>query len=120
MALQSDINPKMIDMIREMTGSAMITMPSSLKDIESPLTAPDIERYMASGISGAKERISLMRLAWDFFGSEFGNRHQQYEKFYGGASFLVKQNMCRNYDFARACKLVDSALAMAATPLPED
>lgn len=120
MALQSDINPKMIDMIREMTGSAMITMPSSLKDIESPLTAPDIERYMASGISGAKERISLMRLAWDFFGSEFGNRHQQYEKFYGGASFLVKQNMCRNYDFARACKLVDSALALAATPLPED
>ena len=28
-----------------------------------------------------------MRLFWDFIGSEFGGRHQQYEKFYGGASF---------------------------------
>ncbi len=34
-----------------------------------------------------------MRLLWDFIGSEFGSRHQQYEKFYGGASFLVKQNV---------------------------
>jgi 4-hydroxyphenylacetate 3-monooxygenase len=25
-----------------------------------------------------------MRVAWDFLGSEFGNRHAQYEKFYGG------------------------------------
>ena len=26
-----------------------------------------------------------MRLIWDFLGSEFGSRHAQYEKFYGGA-----------------------------------
>jgi 4-hydroxyphenylacetate 3-monooxygenase len=69
-------------------------------------------RYMASGISGARERVALMRLAWDFIGSEFGNRHQQYEKFYGGASFLIKQNMYRAYDFSRAKGLVDKALAL--------
>jgi 4-hydroxyphenylacetate 3-monooxygenase len=51
-----------------------------------------------------------MRMAWDFIGSEFGSRHQQYEKFYGGASFLVKQNVYRNFDFAGAAKLVDAAL----------
>jgi len=28
-----------------------------------------------------------MRLLWDFVGSEFGSRHQQYEKFYGGRRF---------------------------------
>jgi 4-hydroxyphenylacetate 3-monooxygenase len=53
-----------------------------------------------------------MRLAWDFIGSEFGSRHQQYEKFYGGASFLVKQNVYRNFDFKRATALVDAALAL--------
>ena len=42
--------------------------------------------------------------------SEFGSRHQQYEKFYGGASFLVKQNVYRNFDFKRATALVDAAL----------
>ncbi|MER2534481.1 MAG: 4-hydroxyphenylacetate 3-hydroxylase C-terminal domain-containing protein, partial [Rhizobiaceae bacterium] len=45
-------------------------------------------------------------------GSEFGNRHHQYEKFYGGASFIVKQNMLRSYDMARATGLVDKALGL--------
>jgi 4-hydroxyphenylacetate 3-monooxygenase len=111
MALHSEINPRMIEIIRELTGSAMITMPSSVKDLESVETGPDIERYMASGVCGARERIALMRLAWDFIGSEFGNRQQQYEKFYGGASFVVKQNMFRSYDADRAKQLVERALA---------
>ncbi|WP_160121270.1 4-hydroxyphenylacetate 3-hydroxylase family protein [Rhodovarius lipocyclicus] len=112
MALQSEMNPRMIDIMREMTGAAMISLPSSVKDLDSPETAADMERYMRSGVSGARDRIALMRLAWDFIGSDFGNRHQQYEKFYGGASHLVKQNMYRNYDFRRATGLVDSALAL--------
>ena len=53
-----------------------------------------------------------MRMAWDFVGTEFGNRSQQYEKFYGGASFVVKQNVYRNYDFKRATAMVDAALAL--------
>jgi 4-hydroxyphenylacetate 3-monooxygenase len=112
MALQSEINPRMIDIVRELTGSAMITMPSSLKDLESSETSADVERYMRSGTSNARDRIALMRMAWDFIGSEFGNRHQQYEKFYGGAAFLVKMNMFRAYDFSRAKGLVDKALAL--------
>jgi 4-hydroxyphenylacetate 3-monooxygenase len=115
MALHSEINPRMIEIIRELTGSAMITMPSSVKDLESVETGPDIERYMASGVCGARERIALMRLAWDFIGSEFGNRQQQYEKFYGGASFVVKQNMFRSYDADRAKQLVERALACSET-----
>ncbi|MGE7472059.1 4-hydroxyphenylacetate 3-hydroxylase family protein [Bosea sp. NPDC003192] len=114
MALQSEINPRMVDIVRELTGSAMITLPSSLKDLDSPETAADMARYMGCATAGARERIALMRMAWDFIGSEFGNRHQQYEKFYGGASFLVKQNMFRNYDFGRAAGLVDKALALSA------
>jgi 4-hydroxyphenylacetate 3-monooxygenase len=39
----------------------------------------------------------------------------QYEKFYGGASFLVKQNVYRNFDFKRAAALVDQALKLPAT-----
>ncbi|VCU69347.1 Anthranilate 3-monooxygenase oxygenase component [Pigmentiphaga humi] len=110
MALQSEMNPRMIDMIRELTGAAMISLPSSLQDLESPETAGDIERYMRSANSDARSRIALMRMAWDFIGTEFGNRSQQYEKFYGGASFLVKQNMYRSYDFARGTAMVDAAL----------
>ena len=43
-------------------------------------------------------------------GTEFGSRHQQYEKFYGGSPSIVKQNVYRNFDFKRATELVDRAL----------
>jgi 4-hydroxyphenylacetate 3-monooxygenase len=112
MALQSQINPHMIDIVRELTGAAMITLPSSSKDFDNPESAVDIERYFVSGQMGARDRVRLMRLAWDFIGTEFGNRHQQYEKFYGGASYLVKTNMYRSYDFKRAGGLVDAALGL--------
>jgi 4-hydroxyphenylacetate 3-monooxygenase len=115
MALQSHINPHMIDIVRELTGAGMITLPSSKKDFENPEEAPDLNRYFASGKMGARERVRLMRLAWDFIGTEFANRHQQYEKFYGGASYLVKTNMYRSYDFARAGAMVDTALALPPT-----
>jgi 4-hydroxyphenylacetate 3-monooxygenase len=110
LALQSEFNGRMLEIIRELAGSAMITLPSSLRDFESADTARDVERYMCSGAADAKSRVALMRLAWDFLGSELGSRHQQYEKFYGGASFLVKQNVYRNFDFKRATALVDAAL----------
>jgi 4-hydroxyphenylacetate 3-monooxygenase len=111
-ALQSELNARMIEIIRELTGAAMITLPSSAHDFDNPEMREDIERYMRSASSEAKERVAVMRMAWDFIGSEFGNRHQQYEKFYGGESFLVKQNVYRNFDFARAKSLVEAALKL--------
>jgi len=114
MALQSKINPRMIDIVRELTGAAMITLPSSTRDFDHPEAARDIERFFRSASTPARERIALMRLAWDFIGTEFGSRHQQYEKFYGGAPFLVKTNLFRHYDFSRASALVDRALRLPA------
>src|SRR5215472_9928057 len=46
MALQSEINPRMVEIVRELTGSAMITLPSSLRDLESSETAADVDRFM--------------------------------------------------------------------------
>jgi 4-hydroxyphenylacetate 3-monooxygenase len=112
MALQSELNGRMLEIIRELAGAAFITLPSSEADFGNPEIAADIERYMRSATSDARTRIALMRLIWDFLGSEFGSRHQQYEKFYGGASFLVKQNVYRNFDFKRATALVDKALSL--------
>jgi len=110
MSLQSQINPKMFDMVRELSGAGMLTVPSSSRDEKNPDFAAEIERYYVSGATDARGRIDLMRLAWDVIGSEFGNRHQQYEKFYGGASHIVKANMYRSFDFDRAGALVDQAL----------
>ena len=90
----------------------MISQPSSVADFGNPEIAPIIERYMRSGTMDARSRTALTRLLWDFIGTEFGSRHQQYEKFYGGAPTLVKQNVYRNFDWKRATALVDAALAL--------
>jgi 4-hydroxyphenylacetate 3-monooxygenase len=112
MALQSEFNGRMLEIIRELAGSAFITLPSSAADFDNPEIAADLERYMRSASTDAKSRVALMRLIWDFLGTEFGSRHAQYEKFYGGASFLVKQNVFRNFDFKRATALVERALKL--------
>lgn len=112
MALQSEINPRLLDTARELAGGSIIMLPSSLKDFESPEIAAQIERYIASPGFPARERVAVLKLAWDLIGTEFAGRHEQYEKFYGGASFLVKQNMARAYDFAAATKMVDRALSL--------
>jgi 4-hydroxyphenylacetate 3-monooxygenase len=112
MARQSEINGRMLEIIRELAGAAMITLPSSVRDFDNPDMAPDIARFMQSASADAQTRVATLRMAWDFLGTEFGNRHAQYEKFYGGASFLVKQNMNRTYDYERATAMVDSALQL--------
>jgi 4-hydroxyphenylacetate 3-monooxygenase len=101
-------------MIREMAGSAFITLPSSEADFANPEIAADLERYMRSGKADAKSRVALMRIVWDFLGSEFGSRHAQYEKFYGGPSFSAKLNLYRYFDWKRAGALVDRALRLPA------
>lgn len=113
MALQSEINPRLLDIARELAGGSIIMLPSSVKDYDNPAIAADLERYIASPGIPSRERVAILKLIWDLIGTEFAGRHEQYEKFYGGASFLVKQNMARTYDFASAKRLVDSALARA-------
>ena len=56
MAMQSEFNGRMLEMVRELAGGAFITLPSSVADLESPETAPDMERYMRSASTGAKEQ----------------------------------------------------------------
>ena len=112
MALQSEINPRLMNTARELAGGSIIMLPSSVNDFDDPEIAADMERYIASPGFKSRLRTAILKLVWDFIGSEFAGRHEQYEKFYGGASFLVKQNMARAYDFAGATKMVDRALSL--------
>lgn len=114
MAMQSEFNGRMLEIIRELVSSSVISQPSSAADFENPEIGPVIERYMRGGSMDAKSRTALSRLLWDFLGTEFGSRHAQYEKFYGGAPSTVKQNVYRNFDFKRATGLVDKALNLPA------
>jgi 4-hydroxyphenylacetate 3-monooxygenase len=53
--------------------------------------ARQFDAYFQTPQGGAVERMKLFKLAWDLVGSEFAGRHLQYEKFYAGASFIVRK-----------------------------
>ena len=68
---------------------------------ESGKAARSISALTTSLKSGwhlpALDRVKLFKLVWDLVGSEFAGRHLQYEKFYAGASFII-----RNYNYREA------------------
>jgi 4-hydroxyphenylacetate 3-monooxygenase len=110
LSLQADLNPKLINLARDLSGAAMIMLPSSRLDYDNPDTARDLERYVASPGYPSKRRVALLKLAWDLIGSEFAGRHQQYEKFYAGPSIGNKIRMYHYYDFAAAKQFAEAAL----------
>ena len=111
MALQSRIYPEILNIIRELAGGGLIQLPSNVRDFESSPAGDDIRRYVQSPDVPAEERVKLLKLAWDAVGSEFAGRHEQYEKFYAGAPFIVKNRFMWNYNFDKGDALVEKALA---------
>jgi len=61
--------------------------------------------------AGGRERVKLLKLLWDTFGSEFGSRHLQYEMFYAGEPGSIQGREFRSFDWASAEALVDHCLA---------
>ena len=103
--------PEVVQAIRQMTGGGGIMMPSAAVDFASPETAGYIEKTQQSPIMNAKDRVKLFKLAWDAIGSEFGSRHIQYEIFYAGAQFAVRNHSFRTYDWEKATGMVDDFMS---------
>lgn len=102
---------KVISTLRELAGGGMIMLPSSVADYGNPEMARLIAKTQQSPAADADERVKFFKLAWDAVGSEFASRHTQYEMFYSGAPFVVKNHSYRTYDWAAATGLLDRMLS---------
>jgi 4-hydroxyphenylacetate 3-monooxygenase len=77
--------PKIKELIENVLASALIYLPSSALDFNSPEIRPYIDQYVrGSNGYNAVDRVKLMKLMWDAIGSEFGGRHELYERNYFG------------------------------------
>jgi 4-hydroxyphenylacetate 3-monooxygenase len=86
--------PRVREIIMQDLGSSLIYLPSSAADLQSPQTRPYLDTYLrGSGGMDAEERIKLMKLVWDSIGSEFGGRHELYERNYSGNHEGVRVEM---------------------------
>ncbi|WP_018685848.1 4-hydroxyphenylacetate 3-hydroxylase family protein [Actinokineospora enzanensis] len=116
MGLQAELYPRVLAILRDLVGGGVLQVPSSVADLTSPVTRPDIDRYVQSPDTPAAERVKLFKLAWDAVGSEFAGRHHQYEMFYAGAPFVVKGYAFRNYGFDGPLAEVEDFLAGYGVP----
>jgi len=86
--------PRVREIIMQDLGSALIYLPSHADDFKSPEIRPYLDRYVrGSGGLAAVERVKLMKLIWDSIGSEFGGRHELYERNYSGNHESVRAEL---------------------------
>jgi 4-hydroxyphenylacetate 3-monooxygenase len=100
-----------IDQLRELCGGGVFQMPASISVMHDDKARADFEMYWQTPQLPALARMKLMKLAWDMVGSEFAGRQQQYEKFYAGASFIVRNHSYRETPWAFFDGIVDTLMA---------
>jgi 4-hydroxyphenylacetate 3-monooxygenase len=77
--------PKVKEIIENTLASALIYLPSSALEFKVPELRPYLDQFVrGSNGYGAVDRVKLMKLLWDAIGSEFGGRHELYERHYFG------------------------------------
>ena len=77
--------PRVKEIIEQDLGSALIYLNSHAVDFKTPKVRSYLDKYVR-GSNGydALQRVKLMKLLWDAVGTEFGGRHELYERNYGG------------------------------------
>ena len=88
--------PRMAEIIQILGSSSLMALPSEA-DFDTALT-PEVERYLATDNSSARDRARLFHLAWDVTCSSFGGRQVLYERFFGGDPVRNSISLSHNYD----------------------
>jgi len=78
--------PRIKELIERHVASGLIYLPSSAADFESEAIRPYLDRFVrGSNGYAALDRVKLLKLLWDAIGTEFGGRHELYERNYAGS-----------------------------------
>ena len=75
--------------VRSLLGATPFSMPADVSVFQNPQTRQTFEQYWGVASAPAQERYKFVKMAWDLLGSDFGARHAQYEKFYGGPPHIM-------------------------------
>lgn len=77
--------PRIREIALQDIASGLIYVNSSAEDFQNPAIRPYLDKYLrGSRGTTSVERVKLMKLLWDAVGSEFGGRHELYERNYAG------------------------------------
>src|SRR5262249_14313620 len=108
--LTQDLYPRIVNTLRELSGGALIMLPSSYRDFGDPQLKKIIDVTQRAAKMNPEEKVKFLKAAWDAVGSEFGSRHTQYEMFYAGARFVTTGHSFRTFDWDGATDLVNKLM----------
>ena len=86
---------KICSRVRELMGGSVLQMPADVTVLDDPETRAIFEQNWATPTWSATDKMKLFKLAWDLLGSDFAGRHAQYERFYMGPAFVVREHVGR-------------------------
>jgi 4-hydroxyphenylacetate 3-monooxygenase len=77
--------PRVKEIIESDVASGLIYLNSHSMDFKTPEIRPYLDKYVrgSNGID-AVDRVKIMKALWDAVGTEFGGRHELYERNYSG------------------------------------
>jgi aromatic ring hydroxylase len=83
--------PRVKEIAEQTISSGLIYLNSHARDFKSPELRPYLDKYLR-GSNGydAIERVKLLKLLWDAIGTEFGGRHELYERNYAGNYEMIR------------------------------
>ena len=107
---------ELADTVKELLSAGPFQLPADASVFEDDDLKNAFEANFDAPGAPALLRFKFVKMAWDLLGSEFGARHTQYERFYGGPPFMNDMYSFWNapWDERRAC--VDRILADMELP----
>jgi 4-hydroxyphenylacetate 3-monooxygenase len=109
--------PKIKEIIENQVAGAMIVQPSHAVDWKNEELRPLLDQfYRGSNGYEAVDKIKTIKLLWDAIGSEFGGRHELYERTYSGSHELTRLEA---YFMAKENGTVDSMKGFAEQCMSE-
>ena len=101
--------PAVKSIFENVLGGAPLVAPSGREDLLNPELRPLIDRYYRGTGMDALERIKLFKLIWDAIGTEFGGRHELYERNYAGNHEQIRIDAL---NFARRTGALDQCIQL--------
>lgn len=99
--------PRLREILQQILAGGLMYQPASVDVFNSPIRG-DIEKFFRGADVSAEEKIKIFKIAADIAVSDFGSRHELYERYYAGDPlFLRISNQYKTYDTEECLALVE-------------
>jgi 4-hydroxyphenylacetate 3-monooxygenase len=99
MAWTCEQYPSFVENVRDLLGSTPFQVPASASVFDDKDVQEVYSQFLRVSADEALDRYKLIKVLWDFVGSEFASRHLQYETLYAGPKHVTRGRAGHFFDW---------------------